>query len=73
MRRLPSVRCLVRTIAHASLYLFLSRSKSPGSLAATLPTAPAPFAVIHSDIFWRERVAVTTVVRNLDGGNLASL
>jgi hypothetical protein len=59
-------------MARSSPCLSLSCSKSSGSLAATLPTAPAPFALIYSDIVWRERVAVTAVVRNLDGGNLAA-
>ncbi len=43
-----------------------------GAAAATLSAPPPALALLHSDVVWRQSMAVTTVVGNLAGGTLAA-
>src|SRR5436190_12957840 len=46
--------------------------KCSGAVATTLSAAPAPLVLLYTKVVWCERVPVTTVVWNLEGGNLAA-
>jgi hypothetical protein len=46
--------------------------KGSRAIATTLPAAPAPFVPLYTSVGWRERVPVTTVVRDLDGCHLVA-
>ncbi len=46
--------------------------KCSGAVATTLSAAPAPLVLLYTKVVWCERVPVTTVVWNLEGGNLVA-
>src|SRR5436190_23348729 len=46
--------------------------KCSGAVATTLSAAPVPLVLLYTKVVWCERVPVTTVVWNLEGGNLAA-
>src|SRR5207244_8470892 len=50
----------------------LSMPKCSGAVATTLSAAPAPLVLLYTKVVWCERVPVTTVVWNLEGGNLVA-
>jgi hypothetical protein len=43
-----------------------------GAIATTPPAAPPALPLLYSDVVWRQSMAITTVVGNLDGGTLAA-
>jgi len=53
-----------------SAYPFPSMPKCSRAIATAQAAAPAPFVLVYTNVVWCERVPVTTVVRNFDGGNL---
>lgn len=42
-----------------------------GAVVTAPPAPPAAFPLVYSDFVWRQSMAVTTVVRDFDGGTLA--
>lgn len=61
---------LVAMRAHSPTPLPIPECSS--AVATTPPTAPSVFKLVYSEVIRCERVPVTTVIGNLDGGTLAA-
>jgi hypothetical protein len=46
--------------------------KCSSAVAATLPAPPAPLSPVYTDVVRRESMAVTNLIGNFVGGNLAA-
>jgi hypothetical protein len=61
---------LVGMRAHSARPLPIPKCSS--AVAATLPTPPAALSPVYTDVVRRESMAVTTLIGNFVGGNLAA-
>jgi len=61
---------LVAMRAHSTRPLSIPKCSS--AVAATLLAPPAALSLVYTDVVWRQSMAISTAVGNLDGGALAA-